>query len=208
VGLSGRERGWASPGRVMIVGLGCAAVLLVVSSCGVATPPPTSSRSVLPVGINDPIVTTLPSAVADPIQAEVLADGSVTHSEMERVLLAVAACVREEGYFAEMSNFVHGEGWSFEISGGDSSEETDRAEERFNTCSAQLMSSVEPAYWTEWAPTQQEVLAREQEVLGCLSDNGFDVEGMTRVGEFLSQVSIDEGFEALERCEYASSGGG
>src|SRR5687768_16794653 len=41
----------------------------------------------------------------DPLQAEILEDGEVSPSEMERALLAVVSCVTDQGFAAELESF-------------------------------------------------------------------------------------------------------
>ena len=161
---------------------------------------PSGLDTAVTVGLDDPRVTTLPTVPSDSLQAEILADGEVSNAEMERALLAVVACVRDGGYRAELTGFVPGDGWTFEV-GAESAEEADRAEARFTLCSARFLSDVEAIYLAANSLTEAEIEQRNRAILECLAAEGLDVEGMSSVGEFLVEALDDEALGAFARCE-------
>lgn len=52
-----------------------------------------------------------------------------------------------------------------------------------------------------WGPTEQEVLARKQAALDCLSENDFDAEGLSTIGEFPARDPSGDPFATPDRCE-------
>lgn len=194
--IPGSSRSWRRFGVLF----GLALLSTISASCA---PSATASQSPAPtaIDIHNPTVTTVPNADPDPLQQELLADGALSHAEMERALLAVVSCVREGGFTADLVEFVHGEGWSLDISGGPTGGQTDKAEARFNDCSARLLSDVEVAYLMQHRPTKREIEAANAEMLDCFKAEGFVVQDRGTIGEFLASLPAEDALELFETCE-------
>lgn len=119
--------------------------------------------------------TTLPSIPVDEeFSAEVLADGHVSHAEMERALAATVACVRSAGYEAELTRFEPRFGWGFETSGA-TEQEADAADAMLTECWLRYGDRIAETYFQIHGLGQEERVAYEAGVVDCLERKGVDV---------------------------------
>lgn len=145
-----------------------------------------------------PGVTTGPNVEPDPLQAEILADGRVTLSEMERALLAVVSCVKAEGFDAELTTFDITSGHTFSVlspNGDDAA--ADRA---LTSCEQTMLSGLMAPFVRDNGPSQSEIARRNRQILACLKKAGYDVNGLD-VAEASSRVDA----LAFATCDAASS---
>lgn len=115
---------------------------------------------------------------ASSLAAEILADDSVSHAEMEQALLAVVACVHRTGHAAELVEFEPGEGNEF-VTSAATEEGADAADAELDRCRALYLGQVEPLYIIQHGPSVEEIEARDRAVVECLVQRGHDVAGMT-----------------------------
>lgn len=163
--------------------------LVMASGCSLGSAADTTVNAPT-AGFDGPGITTSEESGSDPIQAEILADGAVSHAEMERALFAVVTCVQSEGYNAELLDFRQGRGWDLQ-SWGATEEEADLADEALGRCYSTVLSDVEVVYLEEYGPTEQEVQAGEERMRACLADRGYETEGVP-MSELMIRVDPDE----------------
>jgi hypothetical protein len=123
-------------------------------------------------------------AGADPLQAEILADGNVSDGELERALRADVACVRERGFEASLDVFDPAAGRIEQTASAPNGDIAglQRANEQ---CEAKYLSAVQVRYNALHAPTQEQDRSRLNAFIACLADRGFDVKGLDyiQIGE-------------------------
>ncbi len=143
-------------------------------------------------------MTSRPQVAPDVLVTDILADGQVTHAEMERALLATVECVRDAGYDVELNYFRPGIGWSFGLMGDDPStvEAADAEKER---CYSRFVAGVSDQYFAQHGLSESERASWERTLLECLREEGNDVDGR-EVSEVLSDPSIT----GIARCRDAA----
>jgi len=171
---------YVSKGRTLLAML-AAAALITISACSQDSPEATPD-----VGAVGGAVTTTSSPESSPedrrdaeaLIGSVLADDEITHAEMERVLLAVVACVERTGHQAALDAFTPGKGYELSSSAS-TSEGAYAADAELNRCRDLYITEVEPLYSAQHGPSEAEIEANEERILGCLNDLGHDVQGLT-----------------------------
>jgi hypothetical protein len=134
-------------------------------------------------------VTTLPPVRPDPLQAEVLADGEVTPSEMERALLAVVSCVEAAGFAAELTEFSPADGYAFRTH--NEASQDDAASQALDRCQQAFLSEIDEPFRLQHGPTQEEIMAEQEAKRRCLLDRGYDAEVIDGP-DMLSHVDMDD----------------
>lgn len=142
-----------------------------------------------------PTVTTLGHAVNDPIQAQVLADGRVTHAEMRQVLDAVVSCFEADGLDAKLEEFRPGRGWSLSVETA-KGEEAARVAPRDAYCSARILSEVEHVYFDAHRLSPEQLKERSDEITRCLIERGNDIQGIP-----LAEAVLQPDLLGYEECE-------
>lgn len=142
---------------------------------------------------------TLPGKVtpAGPLQARVLADGQVTHDEMQEVLDAVVGCFEEEGFDATLEEFRPGRGWSLSVETAKGPEAA-QVGARDAYCSGRFLSEVEHVYFDAHRLTPAELNQRSENILQCLIERGNDVHGHS-----LAEAILHSDLVGFEECEKA-----
>jgi hypothetical protein len=144
-----------------------------------------------------PGVTAAPHSDPDPLQAEILADGTVTMGEMERALLAVVSCVKADGFEARLDRFDLQHGHSFTVSSADGDNAS--ADRSLMACEDRMLSGVIGPFVRDNGPSQTEIEAKGRRTLQCLAADGYDVEGL----DVSEAAEIVDPF-AFARCDAGS----
>lgn len=134
----------------------------------------------------DPADITVPPVVdANPLQDEILADGSVTPEEMEQALNAVVGCVESQGFDAVLKEFDPEGGWSFEV--GHPTATSDAAGDALTRCERAFLSEIELPFSQQHGPTEQEIKAEREARRQCLLARGYTPEEI----EAIDPTAID-----------------
>lgn len=168
--------------------------MLIMAGCSSTSEHVHEANGTASIDSNQVSLTSLSVPEPDPLQDEILADGSVSHAEMERVLLAAIACVEQEGFEAHLNYFRPRQGWSFGVSSPDETT-VDLAGERMDECFLKLGDKVGSAYLAEHQLSENEQTAWEEAVVDCLIVAGNDIEGLT-----VSEALLMPDLVGYEKC--------
>ena len=91
------------------------------------------------------------------VLSQIVADGSVTHAEMEQALSQVATCVEQKGVPSPEIEFRRSQGWRFTLGPHETEEEADTADAALSECEARFLSEIGVWYLDEHAPTEAEI---------------------------------------------------
>ena len=172
--------------------------MLVACARAPAVPEAASATTEGIVAESDITVVNVEGIEPDPMQAEILADGEVSHAEMERALLAEVACINSRGFEARLEEFTPGEGHGLWADAGTAAaqDELDRVSDE---CHHKTVSQVAEVYSEQHGPSEQEAQAQHQRFLDCLVGRGYDeatVEDQLLKGKVDSRDSIECGRSA------------
>lgn len=154
-------------------------VMLLIASCSMGR----SGRSDEAFDVNPLGSLGIDLAEQDPFVQEVLADGMVTTAELEAAILAVVACMGEEGLVVEVviTDVDKGE-YHLGYGAGPTERDLEGALAIERICNERFLIAVANAYSRQIAPSQDEFLRQYGELARCLEERGIEVAGPTPEG--------------------------
>lgn len=122
-----------------------------------------------------PVVTTAPNDVAAaPLQSQILEDDEVSIAEMEHALRAVATCVDEQGYMAELRSFDGGDGYGFSVASPTGASRA--AVDALQIFEARFLPEIEDPFRIQHGPTPEEIEADHELMRQCLREKGYQMD--------------------------------
>ncbi len=152
-----------------------------------------------------PTVTVGLAPVSDPSQTKILADGSVSHEEMEQALMAVVECLRASGYDASLAEFRPRAGYRIELNAPTDTAETQEAQDAdYARCEATYLGFVLDAYSREHRPSRDEVDARNRDLAECLGGLEDDKVTGADLEDIILELRVKAGEALFSACDEAT----